>query len=163
MNRPPFSIILVIIILLFLNCNKSDTTSVIPKIEYIGMNKFEMKQGDLNQDTLLLQFNFEDGDGDLGFGTSSTRADIFVKDSRTGNLQDSFKLPDLPPSQNDPQKGSITILVFTTCCLFPDGTPPCENPIKYPVDSLQYLITIKDKAGNESNIIHSAFVKLLCQ
>lgn len=163
MNRLLYSIILSVFILFFLNCSKSDVLSIIPKIEYIGVNKFEMKQGDLNQDTLVLQFKFEDGDGDLGYGTQVTRADIFVKDSRTGNLQDSFKLPDLPPSQNDPQKGIISILIFTTCCLFPDGTPPCETPMKYPVDSLQYLIFIKDKAGHMSNIIHSDFIKLLCQ
>lgn len=55
-----------------------------------------MKQGDLNQDSLWLSFSFEDGDGDLGFGSSSGNQDIFLIDKRTDQLQDAFKIPDLP-------------------------------------------------------------------
>lgn len=128
------------------------------------MSKTQMLQGDINIDFLWLEFKFEDGDGDLGFGITDTMNDIVVIDSRTGNVQDEFKIPTLPPSENDVQKGTISIKILTTCCLFPDPSiSPCETPVQYPLDSLQYLLFIKDRAGHESNIIQSDFVKLLCQ
>ena len=167
MNRLQFSIIIFVFIFFILNCSKTDSISNIPKIEYIGMNKTLMRQGSINEDTVWLQFKFEDGDGDLGYGSAdTTHTDIILKDSRTGNIQDKFNLPDLPPSENDAQKGVITIRILTTCCIFPK-TPanwqPCSAPPEFPIDSLQYLIYIIDRAGHQSNIIQSDFVKLLCQ
>jgi hypothetical protein len=158
--------ILFLFIFFFLNCNKSDTISEIPRIEFIGMNKTQMKQSAFNEDTLWLQFKFEDGDGDLGHATSDITTDIIVRDSRTGFIQDEFKLPELPPSENDAQKGVMTIRVFTTCCLFPptpQNWPPCSTPPDFPLDSLQYIVTIRDRAGHESNAVYSDFVKLICR
>jgi hypothetical protein len=161
MHRPLKLIILFLVSVIFMDCTKNDDVSVIPKIEFIGMTKSTLRQGDLNQDSLWLQFRFEDGD--LSYGSSDPRKDIVVKDSRTGFIQDEYKIPDLPPSENEAQKGIISILIFTSCCLFPDLIPPCSTPPQYPLDSLQFLLFIRDKAGHESNVIHSGFVKLLCQ
>lgn len=164
MNRFQFHILIFCIILILMNCHKSEPISNIPQIEYIGVNKKQMKQGDLNEDTLWLQFRFEDGDGDLGYSSSDSRTDIFVMDSRTGNIQDKFKIPELPPSNNDVQKGMLTIRILTTCCFYPpqDTIPPCTVQNKYPFDSLRYLIYIQDRAGHLSNTIQSDFVKLIC-
>ncbi len=159
MNR---KLLIMLISIIYLQCAKNDSVSIIPKIEFIDKTKNSLRQGDINQDSLWLRFRFEDGDGDLSFGSMDPRKDIVVKDSRTGFIQDEYKIPDLPPSGNETQKGIISILIFTSCCLFPDNIPPCSDPPQYPVDSLQYLIFIKDKAGHESNVIQSGYVRLLC-
>ena len=72
-------------------CKDDDQSSNVPFIKFLNTNKKIMKQGDLNQDSLWLSFSFEDGDGDLGFGSSSGNQDIFLIDKRTDQLQDAFK------------------------------------------------------------------------
>lgn len=163
MNRSSILSILFIFNLLLPGCDKNAAKDKIPKIEFIGLSKNHMVQGSLNEDTLWLQFRFEDEDGDLGFGNADTRKDITLKDSRTGNIQDEFKLPDLIPSENETQKGTISIRVLTTCCLFKDGSPPCATSLTYPQDTLSYLISIRDRAGHQSNTIESDKVYLLCR
>ncbi|MBK8484342.1 MAG: hypothetical protein IPO86_09525 [Saprospiraceae bacterium] len=146
-----------------IRCTKPENGSEIPKIELIGVSKTEMTQGDLNQDSLWLQFRFEDGDGDLGYGSGDSRKDIRVIDGRTGNIQDEYKIPDLIPSDKETQKGVLTILIFTSCCLFKDNIPPCSNPPQYPKDSLDFIINLIDKAGHISNDLHSGKIYLNCK
>ncbi|MDQ3141629.1 MAG: hypothetical protein M3Q56_05210 [Bacteroidota bacterium] len=145
------------------SCTKKEDISNIPTIEFKGLSKKSMKQGALNEDSLFLKFSFKDGDGDLGYGSTNPQKDIVVIDKRTGLIQDQYKLPDLPPSNGNPMSGTAEILIFTTCCLFPQGIPPCESPPQYPIDTLIYELYIRDKSGNESNHILSEFVILNCK
>ncbi len=122
-----------------------------------------MIQGDLNQDSIWITFQFEDGDGDLGFGSADPRQDIFVHDDRTGNLHGAFKIPDLPPIGSGAQKGKISILVYTTCCLFPMNIPPCSAPVQFPQDTLNFSIYLQDRAAHQSDTIQSGPILLLCK
>ncbi|HEX5625045.1 MAG TPA: hypothetical protein VFX48_03430 [Saprospiraceae bacterium] len=110
-----------------------------------------------------MDFQFEDGDGDLGYGSRDERKDITIFDSRTGNVHDQYKLPDLPSSGDETQKGRISVLVFTTCCLFPAPIPPCSTPAQHPLDSLEFQIQLIDRAGHKSNLINSGKVYLNCR
>ncbi len=122
-----------------------------------------MVQGDLNQDSIWLKFEFEDGDGDLGFGSNDIRQDIFVHDERTGNLHGAFKLPDLPQLGSGAQKGTISILLFTSCCIFPDNIPPCSTPLQYPVDTLIFSMYLTDRANHKSDTLQSGPLVLFCK
>lgn len=151
------------LLILLIQCTVENQGDETPKIELVGLSKSSLMQGDLNQDSLWLEFRFEDGDGDFGFGSTDARSEVFVYDERTQNLYDRFKIPDLPPSNGALQKGNIQILLFTTCCLFPNGIPPCSNPPQYPVDSLQFKLNILDRAGNMSNFILTEKLVLQCK
>ena len=134
-----------------------------PRIWFISFSKNEMLQGDINQDSVWMEIGFEDGDGDLGFGSSSPEKDIFLFDKRTALLQDAYKLPDLPPTAGKSINGSIRLRIFNTCCLFPQGIPPCSAPVQFPRDSIAYELYIVDRAGNQSERITSPQIYLNCR
>ncbi len=150
------------VILLSYSCSKT-SDDIKPKISLLSFSKDTLKQGDLNQDSVFISFRFEDGDGDLGWGSSDLRRDIFVMDDRTNLIMDQFKIPDSPSSNGKPITGQLTIRVYTTCCIFPNQIPPCTTPPQYPFDSLTLDIYLKDRAGNESNHIKTPRIILRCE
>ncbi|MBK8955487.1 MAG: hypothetical protein IPM34_08025 [Saprospiraceae bacterium] len=154
--------IFTVLLTLTFSCSQENQGDETPKIEIIGLSKHAMKQGDLNQDSVWLQFRFEDGDGDFGYGVNDSRSEIKVFDNRTNLLYDQFKIPELPPSNGAVQKGTIQILLFTSCCLFPNGIPPCSSPPQFPEDSLRLKIHILDRAGNMSNEVVTDKITLFC-
>ncbi|MEO6190813.1 MAG: hypothetical protein ABIO44_11085 [Saprospiraceae bacterium] len=154
--------IIVTVLFIATSCTNNDNTSTNPSIQLIGLSKQSMLQGDLNQDSLLIQISFKDGDGDLGWGSSDSRKDIFVIDKRINLISDQFKIPDIPNSNGKPIEGELLVRLFTTCCLFPNNIPPCSAPPQYPFDTINYEIYIKDRAGNESNHIVTESVQLRC-
>jgi len=135
-----------------------------PEIEYIGLSKSTLDQNSLNTDSLFVTFSFTDGDGDLGHEPADTSRNIFIKDLRTGNFQDKFKSPYIPEEGiGNGITGDIELLLFTTCCLFPDASiPPCSAPDQFPLDTVIYEIFIKDRAGNESNKIKTEPIIIRC-
>ena len=146
----------------FHSCTKDPNFSDVPEIDFISFSKMEMVQNSLNTDSLFLKISFKDGDGDLGLA-NSTLETIVLTDNRTGETFDRFRLPEIPPvgAQNGIE-GEITLKVFTTCCIFPDGTPPCLNPPDYPTNQMNFDIYMMDAAGNMSNVITTEFITLLC-
>ena len=117
----------------------------------------------MNTDSLFLTFSFKDGDGDLGSGANNIRENITIRDGRTGDIYDLFKIPDIPnPGVANGLEGEITIKLFTTCCIFPDNIPPCLSPPQFPTNDLNFTILLKDDAGNESSTITTPFVTLNC-
>jgi hypothetical protein len=161
MNRILF-LICFLISIQFLCCNGTDNISVVPSIKYLGISKSELRQSSVNIDSLWLQISFEDGDGDIGFTHPDDRPEIVVIDGRTNNEQDRFNIPDLPESENKVLKGTIAIRIYTTCCLFNNGAAPCDSPPSVPFDSIQYHIYLIDRAGHQSNVVTSEFVRLRC-
>lgn len=151
------------LVLSFSNCGDHSNLSEIPRIWFISFSKAEILQGDINQDSVWLEIGFEDGDGDLGFGSGSAFRDIYLIDRRTSIIQDAYKLPDLPESSGKSVNGTIKLRVYNTCCLFPLGIPPCSSPVQYPKDSLSYDVFIEDRAGNKSPIIQTPFLYLRCK
>lgn len=150
--------------MVFINfgCTQDPGFSDVPEITFLSFSKTEMNQNSLNTDSLFLTFSFKDGDGDLGVEGSVSET-IIVKDNRTGETFDRFKLPEIPPvgAQNGIE-GEITLKVFTTCCIFPDSTPPCLAPPDFPTNDLNFDIYMVDAAGNMSNTITTDFITLFC-
>jgi len=134
-----------------------------PFIEYIGISKATLNQNSLNTDSLFLNFSFTDGDGDLGHNPEDTSRNIFIKDLRTGKFQDKFKSPFIPEEGiGNGITGDIRLLLFTTCCLFPDNIPPCSAPQQYPLDTVVYEVSLRDRAGNLSNKILTEPIVIRC-
>lgn len=151
------------IFILITSCVKSPDFSDIPEIEFIGLSSSSLVQSSLNSDSLFLQFSFTDGDGDIGFEAEVFDQNIFIIDNRTGDSYDAFKAPVIPEQGSSKGiEGTVTLRLFTTCCLFPDGTPPCESPRDFPTDTLTLDISIKDRAGNFSNQVTTTPIVLFC-
>ncbi len=134
-----------------------------PEIEFISLSKDTMVQNSLNTDSLFLTIAFRDGDGNIGSGSMDVTENIILTDARTGVVFDRFRIPEIPISDIDSGiEGEITMKVFTTCCIFPDGTPPCLSPSAFPTNELTFDIVMVDDGGNRSNEISTQTIILLC-
>ncbi|HOJ90490.1 MAG TPA: hypothetical protein PK622_06465 [Saprospiraceae bacterium] len=152
----------VILLVVFWSCSKSNDSESVPKITYSGVTKTSLIQGALNEDSLWLNFELEDSDGDIGFGSNSANRDIIVRDLRTGLIMDEFKIPDLPSTDGQKITAKISVLIFTTCCIFPNSIPPCSAPPEFPTDTINFEIKVVDKKGHQSNLIVSEAIVLRC-
>lgn len=154
---------ILLISFLFLACASDPGFSDTPEIEFIGFSKDTMVQNSLNTDSLFLTIAFRDGDGDIGTGTNGVTENIILTDSRTGTIFDRFKIPDIPDNGiQSGIEGEITMKVFTTCCVFPDGTPPCLAPPNFPTNTLNFEIEMVDDSGKRSGKIITDSIILLC-
>lgn len=137
-----------------------------PVITFTGLSRTMMDQGALNQDSIVIFFSFTDGDGDLGIPEeerSSNNFDLFVIDTRTGNIQDKFALPYVPPKgASNGISGNARVVVFSTCCIYEDGSSTCEPNEEEPTDSIVYEIYVIDRSGNESNRILTSPITINC-
>lgn len=150
-------------VILLSSCNNDPGFSDAPEIEFVSMSKDTLVQGNAFSDSILIKFNFKDGDGDLGVDRSVTQ-NISLTDRRTMFDDPTFKIPPLPIGGGQTGiEGTITVKVYTTCCIFPDGTPPCLNPSDFPENELSYDIVLTDDSGNASNVITTPSLVLLCQ
>lgn len=132
-----------------------------PVLEFISMDKNQMVQNSFNTDSVRVTFSFTDGDGDIGDNDS---LNIFIRDNRDQFIAAQYRLPELPPEgAGRGVRGEITVTIYTTCCIFPDGTPPCEASLQYPTDTVRYEIFMIDRAGHISNTIKTDPIILLCQ
>ncbi len=135
-----------------------------PRIELVGLSKDTMKQGIFQEDSLTVVFRFEDGDGDIGRTDQEPDNNVFFIDERTGTLDNTFGIPEIPhEGAGNGVEGEVRILLFSTCCIYPDGSDPCTINDQYPLDTVQYRIYIKDRAGHQSNEILTGPIVLLCQ
>ena len=137
-----------------------------PVIEFLSLNQTSIAQGNggATADTLAVLFSFTDGDGDLGNDGDSI--DVFLTDSRDGFVNQ-FKLPLIPDQgTGNGISGEITLRIpnkpFNICCTFPNGATACQPNTEFPTDTLSYGITIKDRAGNESNKVQTDVITILC-
>jgi len=145
-------------------CIESPNFPIEPRIEFIGMTQDTLKQGNFQQDSLIVVFKFEDGDGDIGRTDQEPENNVFFIDERTGTLDNTFGIPEIPQEgAGNGVEGEIRILLFSTCCIYPDGSDPCTINENFPVDSLRYRIYIKDRAGHVSNEIVTPTITLLCK
>ena len=157
------SFLQILFVILIASCVSAPDYPVEPVIEFMGMSKNTMVQSTNNTDSVFVFISFTDGDGDLGYGVSDTMTNVFVIDSRSGFIQDRFKTPEIPPEgANNGISGTLRLLLYTTCCIFPGGIPACATPPQFPTNTFHYQIFIKDRAGNESNIINTSDIILFC-
>lgn len=141
-------------------CVQQDEFSDIPSIEFIGQTKTTLSQGALMEDSLFVRFSFQDGDGDLG---DSDSINVFVTDTRQ-NFPLEFRIPDLSSgTAGTSLEGEVTMLLFTTCCLYDDNSQaPCTPSTSQPTDEVQFTLQIRDRAGNFSNVIELSPITLMC-
>jgi hypothetical protein len=136
----------------------------VPEITYLSISNDTMVQNNLNTDSIFIKIAFKDGDGDLGTDNKLVNDNIIVTDLRTGVVASRFNVPQIETNGlKSGIEGEITLKVFTTCCIFDDGTPPCSNPIDFPSNLINFEIEMFDDNGNRSNKIVTEFVTLLCQ
>ena len=151
------------IVLLIASCVSAPDYPDEPFIEFMGLSKTTMVQNTVNTDSVFVFLSFTDGDGDLGHGVTDTFTNVFITDSRSGFIQDRFKTPEIPPEgANNGISGTMRLLLYTTCCIFPDQIPPCSAPDQYPTDTLHFDIFLRDRAGNESNVVSTSDIILFC-
>ena len=145
------------------SCLNEPEFSEIPEIAFLGMTQNVFTQSFSPTDSTRVTISFQDGDGDIG-GDSLA---IFVTDTRTDNLESEFRILEIPiEGVSNAISGEISFPIFTTCCIFDDGSGrvPC-TPTNNPVleEELVYEIFIKDRAGNESNKILIDPILLRCE
>src|SRR5690606_32981380 len=85
-----------IFILLALSYTKPPDYPDEPVITFQSLSKDTLLQSDLNSDSVFISFSYTDGDGDLGFSDRDTNQSVFLVDTRSGFIQDRFKLPQIP-------------------------------------------------------------------
>ncbi len=157
-----YSLYITIISLIFASCVSSPDYSDIPEITFLSMSDNQMIQG-IGEDSLFLSFSFTDGDGDIGESANNNILNVTLIDNRTGEIYDRFKTPEIPQQgTGNGISGEVRLLVLTTCCIFPDGIPPCMSPVEYPTNELSFDIQLTDRAGNQSNVITTPSITLLC-
>ncbi len=134
-----------------------------PYIEFLDISKDTLRQGLFQEDSVIIRFRFEDGDGDIGRTDQATQNNIFVYDERTGVLDNTFGIPAIPQEgAANGVEGEVRIKLYSTCCIYPDGADPCTINPNYPFDIVQYRIYIQDRAGNKSNEILTSPIILRC-
>lgn len=150
-------------IFVFFSCGNDPGFDETPEITYTSISKDTMVQNNLNTDSIFITFAFKDGDGDIGTDNRIVSENIIVTDLRTGIVASRFNIPKIETNGlKSGVEGEITVKVFTTCCIFQDGTPPCSNPVDTPENSLNFEIELSDDNGNRSNKITTEFITLLC-
>ncbi len=153
----------ILVILAGWRCVDSPNFPDTPHIEFLSVSKDTLDQGIFQQDSLIVRFRFEDGDGDIGRTDQEPDNNVFFIDERTGTLDNTFGIPAIPPEgAGNGVEGEVRIVLFSTCCIYPDGADPCSVNAQYPLDTVIYRIYMKDRAGHTSNEITTTPIILLC-
>lgn len=142
-----------------------------PVITYVGISKNSIRQfNESNQvlDSIIIQFSFTDGDGDLSLRNDSF-SDIFLNDSRLEALITPFNVPLIPTEgTGNGISGDIFITLINSsgvCCIRDRGNglrDICFTDTSFPLDTFRYNIQIMDRAGNMSNIIQTEPIQIRC-
>lgn len=151
--------------LLILACVNPPDYPNTPVIEYIGLSKPQVRQGNgvLANDTLSIMFSFTDGDGDLSIEDST---DVFLYDSRIPDEIFQRKLPTIPEDgTGNGIRGEITINIQSgnlgICCI--ENGFACPSNPQNAIDTFSYEIQIRDRAGNLSNRIRTETIDIICR
>ncbi|TNE61977.1 MAG: hypothetical protein EP344_05475 [Bacteroidetes bacterium] len=156
-------ILLVSVASVLLFCVKPPDYPIEPVITFESLSKDIMFQSTFGQDSVVITFSFTDGDGDLGF--KDDQENIFIIDGRDSFQKPSYRIPYIEQQgAGNGISGEISIVVPTTCCIYPPPLPPCDT-INAPqqLDTVFYLIQIQDQAGHLSNQIQTAPITLICR
>lgn len=148
---------------LITNCAKAPEFPPVPEIAFVGFDDPTIVQRGINnpKDTLEITFSFTDGDGDIG---DEDELNIFLTDSRD-DLALTFKVNPIPEQGiGNGISGEITLRIPNDqiCCIFPDGRT-CDSDPAFPTDKMFYSIQLKDRFGNESNIVQTDEITILCE
>lgn len=127
----------------FVSCNKETKYSNIPKIKFQTMNPGMVKAG--SDSSVIVKFEFEDGDGDIGYNVNN----VFFIDQRFASDTVPFAIPVIPDRFN-PDNGITGIIQVEYEAAFLLLRP---DSLHAETDTLRWDIFMKDEAGNISNLI----------
>lgn len=141
-------IILSLLTLLTWACDDGPVFPVEPKIAFLDIQPREVIQ---LEDSILITFRFQDGDGNLGIlnadNDGNSQPNLILIDSRFGEgriteeqARNPYNLPSLTPDARNPSiQGEITIKLPPTVMI---------PPIARNYDSVRFQIKLYDRAGN---------------
>lgn len=134
-----------LVFILLFSCNKVNKYAVTPKISFFQMTVDQMKAG--QDTTFFVYIKFEDGDGDIGFGTNN----LFFIDKRDTDTV-AYEIPAIP-DRFEPKRGlsgSLQVEILAAPLILRTDTIHKER------DTLVWDIYMKDQAGNMSNMVNSS-------
>lgn len=113
-------------------------------------------------DTLLLKFDFKDGDGDIGYNQNDSvnipPPHVFLTFEEFDSTFTNFTIPIVPSNGGVPDiTGTVTITILTSTGTFFGAC--LSNP---QVNTATYSISIKDRAGNQSNELAFNTINIDC-
>ena len=140
--------------LVFSSCAKKETFSIIPAITFKSLTSN-------NLDSAIMEVNFTDGDGDIGYlgNLAEAQPDFFIEylrdsagafvpmliDNGSGfvPVMNTQKIPDVTPAGKDK---SLTGTIRVNMENWTQGLPIAG-------DTLEFNVWIFDRAGHKSNVI----------
>ena len=160
-----YTIIPFLALLFILSCTKPPDYPDEPVIKFNRLSKNTVKAGLSSADSLLITFDFTDGDGNIG--NENNEVNVQFKDLRDNSEFLTFSVPFIPvQGANNGISGEISIILelgSPICCITPEGIGNCFAPFLISRDTVVYEIYIEDRDGNQSNTIQTDPIFLLCQ
>lgn len=134
--------------LVFSACKKEeDIKDPVPKISLVSIYPTQVIQ---QTDSIVIRFNYKDGDGDLGENVAGKK-NLFVTDTRIA-VTDSFRIQQLAPSiVNSPITGILRVVIPST--IITSDTSEFET--------VTYSIRVVDRAGHYSNTMLTPSVTVI--
>ena len=141
---------ILLILSISISCTREDEAPVFPASPVISMVQVQPTQVIAYQDSISFQIAYEDGDGDLGENTAGSE-NLFLKDTRTGASY-TFRIRRLVPDDTEvPVKGTLSfVLPFA---ILTDESSTSQQAV--------FEIRVKDRAGNESNVISTEAITIM--
>ncbi|HXB12906.1 MAG TPA: hypothetical protein VNZ45_13045 [Bacteroidia bacterium] len=140
--------------LVFSSCAKKENLSIIPAITFKSMDAATL-------DSAIMEVNFTDGDGDIGYlgSASDAQPDFFIEYLRDSAgafvpmliingptptvVQGTYKIPDVTPAGKNK---SLTGIIRINMEQWTQGLPITG-------DTLQFNVWLLDRAGHKSNVL----------
>ena len=139
---------MVCLILVLSSCDKDEDLpiSTSPEIKLLGISSDTIREF---QDVLVIQIEYQDGDGNLGFEEPDQYA-LFVRDIRLENFDGFYIGPIVRPDTMVAIRGTLDI-EFPSLFVFGNGQ----------FESTKFEIKMIDRNQNESNIVETESVVIL--
>jgi len=146
------NVVILLMLLIFSCSGDTGDGNNAPTLQLVGIHKDTMVQGIAFEDSIVATINFEDIDGDIaGIDDDEIPFNIFIEDVRDGGGIDNVSFP-LFPDLSKGQKGTMELIILTTCCINADGATCLPDTITS-TNVFPYDIYIVDAQGNQSNTI----------
>jgi hypothetical protein len=157
-NRPTIALIATCLLggaTLLYSCKKSEAPPSAPQIALLDVTPRSVVAAN-PEDTVFISMSFEDKNGDVGVGTSTSDYDLFLIDSRDSS-QIGYRIPQLPSETNEEKPGLKGTIILAVEAF---GLILREDSLHTETDTLSWKIYIKDLAGHTSNTITTPEVVL---
>jgi len=138
-------IICLLIVILFVSCNKEIKISFIPEIEFISIAPLNVQE---YSDEITIIIKYRDQDGDLGDNNPEIH-NLFVLDNRN-EIEYKFRIPRLSPSGSQIAiEGNFNIKI--------NGSGITNGLTSQQVN---YDIYVVDRSGNVSNLVTTSDITI---